>query len=269
MLPYALAIAVGLSSSILFLTAFFFRDIHRQDDFFWSGVGLFYALVLWFCATSVTGAILLGQLAIVALLTAYFWQMFKLRKAIANPEKKESLDSFSVVGFLQNLFKRSASSSIPKINAETDTKTKIATNNEKIDKTKTDSTPPTIVTSKTANQTPNNTSNTNTKPSVEVTTPPTRLNEILDVEPETTIETNLESANNSVTTPPSAAEVIPPNNETTESEIKEITVETVRIVEEESNWNDEDDEVDEIPASSIKAIEEVPPKDEKEMKKEE
>ena len=34
MLPYALAIAVGLSSSFLFLTAFFFKDIHRQDDFF-------------------------------------------------------------------------------------------------------------------------------------------------------------------------------------------------------------------------------------------
>jgi hypothetical protein len=191
MLPYALAIAVGLSSSILFLTAFFFKDIHRQDDFFWSGVGLFYALVLWFCATSVTGAILLGQLAIVTLLTAYFWQMFKLRKAIANPEKRESLDSFSVVGFLQNLFKRSSSPSTPKINAEN----KIATNNQKIDKTKTDSTPPIIVTnetvtSETANQTPNNTSNINTKPSVEVTTPPTKLNEILDAEPETTIETN-------------------------------------------------------------------------------
>jgi FtsZ-interacting cell division protein ZipA len=258
MLPYALAIAVGLSSSILFLTAFFFRDIHRQDDFFWSGVGLFYALVLWFCATSVTGAILLGQLAIVALLTAYFWQMFKLRKAIANPEKKESLDSFSVVGFLQNLFKRSSSPSI----AETTAETKIATNNKQIDKTKTDSTPPTLVTTEAAN----NTSNTNTKPSVAVTTPPTKLNEILDAEPETTAETNLESANNSVRTSSSETEVKPPTSETTESEIKEITVETVRIVEEESNWNDEDDEVDDIPASSIKAIEEVPPIEEEKKK---
>ena len=107
MLPYALAIAVGLSSSFLFLTAFFFKDIHRQDDFFWSGIGLFYALVLWFCASSISGAILLGQLAVVALLIAYFWQVIKLRDAISHPEKKENLDGFSIVSFWQNLLKRS------------------------------------------------------------------------------------------------------------------------------------------------------------------
>ena len=73
MLSYALAIAVGLSSLILFSTAFLMSDIHRQDDFFWSGVGLFYALVLWFCATRITGSLLLGQTAAVALLISYHW----------------------------------------------------------------------------------------------------------------------------------------------------------------------------------------------------
>lgn len=104
MLPYVLAIAIGLSSLILFLTAFLLPDIHRQDDFFWSAIGLFYALVLWFCATSITGGLLLGQVAAVALLTSYNWQTFKLRKAIAHPELQASLDSFSVVNSVKSLF---------------------------------------------------------------------------------------------------------------------------------------------------------------------
>ncbi|GAB4228081.1 MAG: hypothetical protein Kow0049_08720 [Stanieria sp.] len=103
MLPYVLAIAVGLSSLILFLTAFLLPDIHRQDDFFWSAIGLFYALVLWFCATSITGGLLLGQVAAVALLTSYNWQTFKLRKAIAHPEQQANLDSFSVVNSVKSL----------------------------------------------------------------------------------------------------------------------------------------------------------------------
>ncbi|AFZ33913.1 Ycf66 family protein [Stanieria cyanosphaera PCC 7437] len=104
MLPYVLAIAVGLNSLILFLTAFLLPDLHRQDDFFWSAIGLFYALVLWFCATSMTGGLLLGQVAAVALLTSYNWQIFKLRKAIANPEQQANLDSFSVVNSVKGLF---------------------------------------------------------------------------------------------------------------------------------------------------------------------
>jgi hypothetical protein len=103
MLPYVLAIAVGLSSLILFLTAFLLPDIHRQDDFFWSAIGLFYALVLWFCATSITGGLLLGQVAAVALLTSYNWQTFKLRKAIAHPEQQVNLDRFSVVNSVKSL----------------------------------------------------------------------------------------------------------------------------------------------------------------------
>lgn len=269
MLPYGLAIAVGLSSSILFLTAFFFKDIHRQDDFFWSGVGLFYALVLWFCATSITGAILLGQLAVVALLSAYFWQLLKLRKAIANPEAKESLDSFSVVGFFQNLIKRSPAGTTPEVKPET----KIAVSNQPRNKTQEDAknsaskevipidTQPVTKQEEQISSFPEKTSSlTNTK-----------LNEVLDAaESATTTNQNpVESVNNSAaTTPPAEKEVSEPEitrvEETSPStpevirvETTEIKVEKITIVEEESNWDDEEDSVEDIPSSSIKVIQEV------------
>ncbi len=106
MLSYALAIAVALSSLILFLTAFLMSDIHRKDDFLWSGVGLFYALVLWFCARNITGAVLLGQASASILLVSFVWQTLKLRKAIANPEKAAEINSFSVLQTATNLLKR-------------------------------------------------------------------------------------------------------------------------------------------------------------------
>ncbi|GAB4530237.1 MAG: hypothetical protein Tsb0014_12720 [Pleurocapsa sp.] len=111
MLPYALAIAVGLSSLILFTTAFLMSDIHRQDDFFWSGVGLFYALVLWFCATRITGGLLLGQVAAVALVVSNNWQTIKLRKAIVNPEAAAKLNQFSVLSLLGGVLSRKKSPS--------------------------------------------------------------------------------------------------------------------------------------------------------------
>ena len=107
MLPYGLAIAVGLSSSILFLIAFLMPKIHRQDDFFWSGLGFFYALVLWFCAPQLKGAILLGQVAAAALLISYSWQVIALRKAIIDPSQQQNLDGFSILGFIGGFFNRS------------------------------------------------------------------------------------------------------------------------------------------------------------------
>ena len=71
MLPYILAIAVASASFLLFLGAFVFPKLHRQDDFLWSGVGLFYALVLWLCAGRLTGGVLLGQAAATCLLLAF------------------------------------------------------------------------------------------------------------------------------------------------------------------------------------------------------
>ena len=115
MLSYALAIVVASSSLVLFLTAFFMSDIHRQDDFLWSAVGLFYALILWFCARNFTGAMLLGQAAATGLLVTYSWQTLKLRKAIANPAKAAEISSFSVLQSINNLLKRNKSQVQPAV----------------------------------------------------------------------------------------------------------------------------------------------------------
>ncbi len=105
MLAYILSVALGASSVGLFLTAFIAPKIHRKDDFLWTGLGLFYALVLWVCAARFTGGILLGQTAAVLLLLSFGWQMVKLRSAIANPEKLAELAEFSVTTSIGNLFK--------------------------------------------------------------------------------------------------------------------------------------------------------------------
>jgi hypothetical protein len=125
MLSYALAITVGLSSLVLFSTAFLMSDIHRQDDFFWSGIGLFYALVLWFYATSITGGVLLGQAAAAALVVSYNWQTLKLRKAIANPEKATELNNFSVLQAVSGLLNRGKSKPQPTLTKTTVTTPKV------------------------------------------------------------------------------------------------------------------------------------------------
>jgi hypothetical protein len=80
MLTYLLAITVGLGSFSLYMAAFFFPEVHRKYDLIWSGVGMFYALVLWVCAGRITGGVLLGQMASVALLGWFGWQTLKLRR---------------------------------------------------------------------------------------------------------------------------------------------------------------------------------------------
>jgi cytoskeletal protein RodZ len=82
MLAYILALAVGLGSLGIYLAAFFFPEIHRKNDFIWSGVGLFYALVLWVCAGRITGSVLLGQVAGVALLGWSVAQTLSLRRQL-------------------------------------------------------------------------------------------------------------------------------------------------------------------------------------------
>lgn len=81
MLTYLLAITVGLGSFGLYMAAFFFPEVHRRYDLIWSGVGLFYALVLWVCAGRITGGVLLGQMASVALLGWFGWQTLTLRRS--------------------------------------------------------------------------------------------------------------------------------------------------------------------------------------------
>ena len=87
-------------------TAFLMSKIHRQDDFLWSGVGLFYALVLWYCARNITGAVLLGQAAATVLVVSYSWQTIKLRRIIANPASANETNNFSLLGSINGLLKR-------------------------------------------------------------------------------------------------------------------------------------------------------------------
>ncbi|MBW4615460.1 MAG: hypothetical protein KME21_19715 [Desmonostoc vinosum HA7617-LM4] len=82
MLAYVLALAIGLGSLAIYLAAFFFPEIHRKNDFIWSGVGLFYALVLWVFAPRITGGLLLGHVASVALLMWFGWQTLSLRRQL-------------------------------------------------------------------------------------------------------------------------------------------------------------------------------------------
>lgn len=82
MLAYILALAVGLGSLAIYMAAFFFPEVHRKNDFIWSGVGLFYALVLWVCAGRITGGVLLGQFAGIALLGWSVSQTLSLRRQL-------------------------------------------------------------------------------------------------------------------------------------------------------------------------------------------
>ncbi|MEG4499180.1 Ycf66 family protein [Microcoleus sp. F10-C6] len=82
MLAYFLALAVGLGSFSIYMAAFFFPEVHRKSDFTWSGVGLFYALILWVCAGRITGALLLGQMAGVAMLGWFAWETLTLRRQV-------------------------------------------------------------------------------------------------------------------------------------------------------------------------------------------
>jgi hypothetical protein len=80
MLANLLAVVVLLGSFAFYMAAFFVPEVHRRSDFFWSGVGLFYGVMLWFCAGQITGAVLLGQIAAVALLTWLGWQTLLMRR---------------------------------------------------------------------------------------------------------------------------------------------------------------------------------------------
>ena len=73
MLAYILAVLVGMGSVGLYIAAFFFPEIHRKQDFIWSGVGCLYALTLWIYAREMTGGILVGQTASVALIGWFAW----------------------------------------------------------------------------------------------------------------------------------------------------------------------------------------------------
>ncbi len=79
MLTYVLALVVVLASLGLYSTTFVIPEVSRKNDLVWSGVGLFYGLVLWVCAGRITGGVLLGQMASVTLLGWMGWQMVEGR----------------------------------------------------------------------------------------------------------------------------------------------------------------------------------------------
>ncbi len=93
MLAYILAVLVGTGSVGLYLSAFFFPEIHRKHDFIWSGVGFFYALFLWIYARQETGGILVGQTASVALLGWFGWQTLKLRRQLVPVSQQTPIPS--------------------------------------------------------------------------------------------------------------------------------------------------------------------------------
>ena len=130
MLAYILAIAVGLASLSLYLSAFFLPELHRKDDFLWSGVGLFYALVLWVCAGRITGGVLLGQSASVTLVLCFGWQTLRLRRAIAHPDETPDITGFSFLVWLQNRFQKPSASPVVETPEETETTSESQTSAE-------------------------------------------------------------------------------------------------------------------------------------------
>ncbi|MBD1876479.1 hypothetical protein H6F75_23610 [Nodosilinea sp. FACHB-131] len=96
---HVLAIAVWLGSLSLYGAAFFFPEVHRRHDFFWSGVGAFYGLVLWFSAVQTSPTELLGHLASVVLLGWLGWQTLSLRRKrtpldLQTPVTRDSWSTF-------------------------------------------------------------------------------------------------------------------------------------------------------------------------------
>ncbi|PAX53143.1 Ycf66 family protein [Brunnivagina elsteri] len=82
MLAYILALAVLVGSVAIYMVAFFFPEVHRKNDFIWSGVGLFYALVIWIFAHRLSGGLLLGHIASVSLIYWFGWETFTLRRQV-------------------------------------------------------------------------------------------------------------------------------------------------------------------------------------------
>ena len=80
MLANVLAVLLGLGSFIFYTVAFLYPEVHRRSDFVWSGLGLLYAVDLWFSAEQMTPAVLLGQAVAVALLIGLGWQTLVVRR---------------------------------------------------------------------------------------------------------------------------------------------------------------------------------------------
>ncbi|WP_205369917.1 MULTISPECIES: Ycf66 family protein [Thermoleptolyngbya] len=94
-MSHILALVVALGSFGLYMSAFFLPEVYRKNDFVWSGVGMFYALVLWVCAGRITGGVLLGQMASVALLGWMGWQLIESRRLLTPYDQQTRLPGSS------------------------------------------------------------------------------------------------------------------------------------------------------------------------------
>jgi Ycf66 protein N-terminus len=97
MLAHILAVLVGTGSLGLYIAAFFFPEIHRKQDFIWSGVGFFYALSLWIYARQTIGGVLVGETASVALIGWFVWQTLKLRRQLVPTNQQTPIPSASKI----------------------------------------------------------------------------------------------------------------------------------------------------------------------------
>ena len=159
MFDYFLALVVGFGSLAIYLSAFFFPEIHRRYDFIWSGIGLFYALILWIFAPRITGGLLLGHVASVSLLVWFIAQTLLLRRQLTpatqqtpfpSPELikisfQEQMSKFSVKekfaqlsGFVTSVF----ASAKAKIQQVVNKKPAVKTAEEILQTTRTEATPP-------------------------------------------------------------------------------------------------------------------------------
>ncbi len=88
MLNNLLGWIIALGSVGLYLSGFLWPEVHRKNDLIWSGVGLFYALILWIDSDRISGELLLGQSASVALTVWLGWQAIHQRRQLTPPEAR-------------------------------------------------------------------------------------------------------------------------------------------------------------------------------------
>ena len=269
MLAYLLALVVAFGSLAIYLSAFLFPEIHRKNDFIWSGIGLFYALVLWIFAPRITGGLLLGHVASVALLVWFGGQTLLLRRQLApagqqtplpSPELikvsfQEQMSKFSVkekFGQLSSFVASVFGGAKAKIQQTVNKKPVIKTAAEILRTNGTEATPPSVLPDESVTATPAMTTETSSEETfaqssmlevVEVApTPPTVIEEervIPPTAPETVVEitqTEVVIAREETSEMASAPEVSSPNSVTSEllaaeaAEKSDLTVEEVKPV---------------------------------------
>lgn len=93
MLSLLLALTVGLAGLGAYLAVLLLPTLGRRTDLPWSAAALFYSLVLWFCAAQVKGALLLGQLAAIALILWLGAQVLQSRWALLSAEEQQVIRS--------------------------------------------------------------------------------------------------------------------------------------------------------------------------------